>query len=106
MLVRVLTKTLRLLDSQLVYFETVLFARCSKMDAATTTEAEGYIKTLVGVLSQRLAFATKNRYNYGLNKSNKATTHPLSHLSGRVVSDAECYAVRPQFESRRRHGCL
>ncbi|GFW87494.1 hypothetical protein TNCV_1301391 [Trichonephila clavipes] len=34
----------------------------------TTTEAEGYIKTVVEVLSRRMAFATKNRYNYGLNK--------------------------------------
>ncbi|GFV13993.1 hypothetical protein TNCV_524701 [Trichonephila clavipes] len=68
MLVRVLTKTLRPLDCKLVYYEMVLFARCSKMEAATTTEAEGYIKTLVEVLSRRMAFATKNRYNYGLNR--------------------------------------
>ncbi|GFX93591.1 hypothetical protein TNCV_1587681 [Trichonephila clavipes] len=49
MLVRVLTKTLRVLDCKLVYFEMVLFARCSKMEA-TTTEAEVYIKTLAEVL--------------------------------------------------------
>ncbi|GFU85645.1 hypothetical protein TNCV_1719361 [Trichonephila clavipes] len=68
MLVRVLTKTLRPLDCKLVYYERVLFTRCSKMEATTTTEAEGYIKTLVEVLSRQMAFATKNRYNYGLNK--------------------------------------
>ncbi|GFX74690.1 hypothetical protein TNCV_3121201 [Trichonephila clavipes] len=67
MLVRVLTKTLRPLDCKWVYFKMVLFARCSKMEATTTTEAEGYIRTLVEVLSRQMAFATKNRYNYGLN---------------------------------------
>ncbi|GFW61064.1 histone-lysine N-methyltransferase SETMAR [Trichonephila clavipes] len=37
------------------------------MEVPTTTKAEGYIKTLAEVPSQWMAFATKNRYNYGLN---------------------------------------
>ncbi|GFV28637.1 hypothetical protein TNCV_3985881 [Trichonephila clavipes] len=68
MLGRGLTKKLQLLDCKLVYLEMVLFACCSKMEATTTTEAEGYIKTLAEVFSRRVAFATKDRYNYGLNK--------------------------------------
>ncbi|GFX95939.1 hypothetical protein TNCV_2085191 [Trichonephila clavipes] len=86
MLVRVLTKTLRPLDCKWVYFEMVLFARCSKMEATTTTEAEGYIKTLVEVLSRRMAFATKNRYNYGLNSILTSSSGSSSGNGGGVLS--------------------
>ncbi|GFV07436.1 hypothetical protein TNCV_1737911 [Trichonephila clavipes] len=55
------------------------------MEATTTTEAEGYIKTLVEVLSQRMAFATKNRYNYGLNKGSRVPTDiPIIHTMSAV----------------------
>ncbi|GFU75624.1 hypothetical protein TNCV_2863381 [Trichonephila clavipes] len=47
------------------------------MEATTTTEAEGYIKTLAEVLSRRMAFVTKNRYNYGLN--NVAREFDIAH---------------------------
>ncbi|GFW22786.1 hypothetical protein TNCV_2765981 [Trichonephila clavipes] len=50
------------------------------MEATTTTEAEGYIKTLVEVLSRRMAFATKNRYNYGLNRAHWRSLDPYSSL--------------------------
>ncbi|GFW45579.1 hypothetical protein TNCV_3245171 [Trichonephila clavipes] len=46
------------------------------MEATTTTQAEGYIKTLVEVLSRRMAFATKNRYNYGLNSVPTSASFP------------------------------
>ncbi|GFX26976.1 hypothetical protein TNCV_1841481 [Trichonephila clavipes] len=65
MLVRVLTKTLRPLDCKFGLLRDGAIR--TKMEATTTNEAEGYIKTLVEVLSRRMAFATKNRYNYGLN---------------------------------------
>ncbi|GFW18352.1 CUB domain-containing protein [Trichonephila clavipes] len=93
----VLTKTLRPLDCKLVYYEMVLFARCSKMEATTTTEAEGYIKTLVEVLSRRMAFASKNRYNYGLNKDRSVFTIvrflniPCSSINGKLTGI--CYSL-------------